>query len=119
MGEPTPDMLAAVDEILAELKAEDDAAKAALDRAQIKANKEAADDIDAHLPCRVEIVASETDADWETYGIDRGRTGWIRTPVHTRNVHGDPIACAYVEDMTPGDDSATRYHQPRHLRRLP
>jgi hypothetical protein len=107
-------------EILAELVAEEQAHKEAVCQAKDAANWASARDLDAHLPCRVQVVAHETDEEWETHGCDRGRIGWVRIPSQTTNLKGGPLASTYIEDMTPGDDNnPTRYHEPRHIRRLP
>lgn len=115
-GQPTPDQFAIMDELASEIRAEMEAEAAAEKAAKEAANRMAADDINAHLPCRVEVVRHESDADWERTGhrIDEGRIGWVRNPIRLP-------ASAYVEDLTPAnkrDWNPTRLHQPRHLRRL-
>lgn len=112
-------------EIMAELRAEEAARKAAIKAAKDAANWAAARDLDAHLPCQVQVVAHDTDEAWETAKVDLGRVGWVRVPSsQATDQQGESRVCTYVEDMDPddgreGDRNPTRYHEPRHIRRLP
>lgn len=114
-----------VRDFIVKIDSEYRAGQAAVKAAKEAANWAAARDLDAHIPCRVQVVTHETDEHWEAerYLTDCGRIGWVRTPSQTTSIAGTPLACTYIEDMDPedgiDDGNPDRYHEPRHIRRLP
>jgi hypothetical protein len=112
MSEMTREQIALSDEIIAEVRAEMEAEERTLKAAQDRADREMAEEINAHLPCRVQVVRSDTDREASGYRCDEGRIGWVRTRIE--------FASAYVVDLSPGDDgNPSRLHSPRHLKRVP